>query len=106
MTEKYDVFISFKNSDSMGMKTKDSELAEQCYHYLRSKGVRVFLSTEELEFIGKAQYSQVIDHALDSSRFLIAVGCSPEHINSRWVRYEWESFLNDIRSGIKSEAEK
>ncbi|MCL2388442.1 MAG: toll/interleukin-1 receptor domain-containing protein [Defluviitaleaceae bacterium] len=105
MIKKYDVFISFKNSDAMGNKTKDSALAEKCYHYLTNKGLNVFFSDIELEFIGKAQYSNVIDDALDSSQFLIAVGCSHEHLNSRWVRYEWESFLNDIRSNIKPEGE-
>ena len=105
MERKYDVFISFKNSDEKGNKTKDSALAEKCYHYLTDKGLSVFFSNIELEFIGKAQYSKVIDDALDSSRFLIAVGCSHDNLNSQWVRYEWESFLNDIRSNIKPQAE-
>ena len=105
MDKKYTIFISFKNSDEMGKKTKDSELAEKCYRYLTNKGIDTFFSNIELTFIGKAQYSEVIDGALDSARFLIAVGCSHDNLNSRWVRYEWESFINDIRSGIKPEAE-
>ena len=102
---RYDVFISFKNSDDAGRRTKDSELAEKCYHYLTGKGLSVFYSNIELEFIGKSQYSKVIDDALDSSRFLIAVGCNPENLNTQWVRYEWESFFNDIRANIKPHAE-
>ena len=105
MKRKYNVFISFKNSDEMGMRTKDSKLAEKCYLYLAGKGLDVFYSNIELEFIGKAQYSKVIDAALDSSRFMVVVGCSYDNFNSEWVRYEWESFLNDVRSGIKSDAE-
>jgi len=47
----------------------------------------------------------VIDEALDASRFLIAVGSSYKNLDSEWVRYEWESFLNDIRSRRKPNAE-
>jgi len=101
----YDVFISFKNSDENGNQTKDSHLAEELYDYLSNSGLRVFFSKRELEFIGKAQYTRVIDAALDSSNFLIAVGCSNQHLESQWVRYEWESFIDDIRSNIKPNAE-
>ena len=105
MENKYDVFISYKNTDEYGNKTKDAKLADKCYRYLTAKGLNVFHSEVSLESIGKAQYSNVIDDALDTSRFLIAVGCHPENLNARWVRYEWESFLNDIRSNIKPNSE-
>jgi len=101
----YDVFISFKNSDENGRKTIDSEIANKLYDFLTTKGLRVFFSNIELEFIGKSQYSKIINEALDSSRFLIAVGSSYKNLNSEWVNYEWDSFLNDIRSGIKPNAE-
>ena len=101
----YDVFISFKNSDKDGNSTKESVLAAQLYEYLINKGLRVFFSTQELEFLGKSQYTEVIDKALETSHFLIAIGCSRENFESEWVRYEWSSFLNDIRSGFKSNAE-
>ena len=101
----YDVFISFKNSDENGQQTIESATAKRLYDFLKAKGLCVFFSSVELEFSGKAQYTRVIDEALDSSRFLIAVGSSYDNLNSRWVRYEWESFLNDIRSGIKPDAE-
>ena len=101
----YDVFISFKNSDENGNATKDSAIAQKLYDYLSGKGLRVFFSNVELEFLGKAQYTEVIDDALDSSRFLIAVGCSRDNLSSQWVRYEWSGFLNDIRSNIKPNAE-
>jgi len=104
-TPIYDIFISFKNSDANGNRTPDSKIAEQCYRYLTEKGLRVFFSNIELEFIGKAQYTRIIDDALESAKVLIAVGCSYENLNSNWVRYEWESFMNDIRSNIKPHAE-
>jgi len=105
MNKTYDIFISFKNNDKMGQRTKDSVLAEKCYRYLVGKGFNVFFSNEELEINGKSNYSESIDDALDSSRFLIAVGCSKDHFESGWVRYEWDSFLNAIRSGVKLESE-
>jgi len=101
----YDVFISFKNSDENGRQTIESVTAKRLYDFLKAQGLRVFFSNVELEFSGKAQYTKAIDEALDSSQFLIAVGSSYDNLNSQWVRYEWESFLNDIRSGIKPDAE-
>ena len=105
MNRTYDVFISCKNSDENGNLTKDSVLAEKLYQFLIKKGIKAFLSNVELEFIGTAQYAKAIDDALDASGVLVAVGCSKNNLDSRWVRYEWESFLNDIRSGVKPDAE-
>ncbi|MCL2386715.1 MAG: toll/interleukin-1 receptor domain-containing protein [Defluviitaleaceae bacterium] len=102
---EYDIFISFKNSDSDGNQTLDSKIAEKCYNYLSAKGLNVFFSNIELEAIGTADYTKAIDDALDSSQFLIAVGCSRDNLDSRWVRYEWNGFLNDIRSNVKSNAQ-
>ena len=104
--DQYDIFISFKNSDSnTGKRTKDSELAEKLYNYLGDKGLRVFFSNKELEFTGQSQYSRAIESALDSSRFLVVVGCSRDNVNSEWVRSEWEGFVLDIKSGIKPNSE-
>lgn len=102
---RYDIFISFKYSDIEGNKTKDYDIAKNLYDYLKEKGHKVFFSPSELEILGQSQYSKVIDEALDASRFLIVVGCSKENINSQWVQYEWDSFLNDIRSGSKPNGE-
>ena len=87
-----DVFISFKNSDENDCRTIDSKIAKKLYEFLTKKGLRVFFSNIELEFTGKAQYSKVINEALDSSRFLIVVGSSYKNLNSEWVYYEWDSF--------------
>ena len=104
-TNMYDVFISFKHSDASGNKTNDSAIAERLYDFLKNNGVSVFYSPRELEFLGQSQYSKAIDDALDASRFLVAVGCCKENLDSQWVRYEWDGFLGDIRSGVKPNAE-
>ena len=100
----YDVFISFKNSDDQGKPTKESETAKNLYDFLTARGLRVFFSNVELEYLGTAQYMDAITEALDSSVFLIAVGSSHDNLNSKWVKSEWSSFLNDIYSNIKPNA--
>ena len=103
----YDAFISFKYRDKDGTLTEDGVIAAQLYEYLKNKGLRVFLSVRELDSLGKSRQTDVIDvdRALETSRVLIAVGCSRENLESEWVRYEWDSFLNDIRSDFKQNCE-
>jgi len=96
-----DVFISCKNLDERGVQTRDAEIAAEVYDFLTGKGLSVFLGTLTLEQRGAADYSREIDSALDSASVLLAIGTSAEYLNSEWVRYEWNSFANDIRSGRK-----
>lgn len=96
-----EVFISFKNLDPDGKPTRDSELAKDIYDFLSAQGLRVFFSNVSLEKLGVAAYKKAIDSALDSAKVLIAVGISGENLDSQWVRYEWDSFLNDILSRVK-----
>jgi glucan 1,3-beta-glucosidase len=97
----YDVFISFKHTDSQGSVTLDSRLAEEVFRALEARGLRVFLSSISLERLGVASYQQAIREALDASAVLVAVGTSRENLESGWVAHEWSGFLNDILSGIK-----
>jgi len=103
MIAPYEVFLSFKNLDTNGKQTEDSLLAETIYQTLTLRGVRTFLSTFELEKLGVAAYKRAIDDALDEARTLVVVGTKIEYIESEWVRYEWDSFFNDVISGIKSD---
>jgi hypothetical protein len=98
---QYDVFISFKNLLPDGTPTRDSVIARQLYDFLEKKGLSVFLSNVSLERLGTSEYKKAIDDALDVARVLVAVGTSREHLEWRWVRYEWDSFFNDILSGFK-----
>lgn len=98
------IFISVKNLDDDGNQTKDVEMALELHRQLESRGIACFLSVVSLELMGVAEYKGTIDDALDHAEILIAVGTSPENLTSRWVRYEWDSFFNDIISGIKPEA--
>jgi hypothetical protein len=96
-----DVFISCKNLDEHGARTRDAEIAAEVYHFLKDKGLSVFLSYFTLEQLGTSDYTRAIDSALESAPVLLAIGTSADHLNANWVRYEWDSFSNAIRSGGK-----
>lgn len=101
MNTNYDVFLSFKNLNSDGKFSKDSILAKKIYDFFTSRGLNVFFSNVSLEMLGIAAYQKTIDNVLDAAKILIAVGTSRENLESKWVRYEWSSFYNDILSEIK-----
>lgn len=98
---QYDVFISFKNLLPDGTPTRDSVIAREVYDFLEQKALSVFLSNVSLERLGISEYKRAIDDALDVAGVMVAVGTSREHLEWRWVRYEWDSFFNDILSGFK-----
>ncbi|MET0645282.1 MAG: toll/interleukin-1 receptor domain-containing protein [Pyrinomonadaceae bacterium] len=100
-----EVFISFKHLDENGEETRDFAIARNVATFLRQEGFRVFFSPESLEQIGTSTYKNAIDEALDSAPVLVAVGTTREHLMSKWVRYEWDGFLQDIIGGYKSVGE-
>lgn len=97
----YDVFISFKNSGKDGKATPDAIAARGVYDALKSAGMKVFFSEESLAEVGKGHFGKSIETALESARVLILVASCREHIESSWVETEWDSFLQNIRSGHK-----
>lgn len=101
---QYDVFISYKHSDIEGNLTRDFEMAKQLYNALNQMGLSVFFSAKSLEQIGSSRYKADIDEALDNTTIMIVVLSLPEHANTQWVKYEWDSFYNDFLSGLRKEA--
>jgi len=97
----WQVFISHKNSNEDGFRTRDAEIAAEIYELLEEHSISVFMSEFSLEQLGESEYKTAIDKALDVAEMMIVVGTSRENLESRWVRYEWDSFINDIISGIK-----
>ena len=91
--KKYDVFIS--------SKSEDYPIAEKVYDFLVANGLTVFLASRELSRIGEAEYSEAVDAAIDGAHHMIVVTTSLEYLNSKWVRYEWTTFANDLRSNYK-----
>lgn len=101
VTEKYDVFISFKHHDAYGNVTPEYYIAKQLKEILEKNGLRTFFSEITLQELGAYDYKKVIDSVLDQVNILIVVAASLAHVDSEWVRYEWDGFYNDILSGVK-----
>lgn len=100
-TMTHDVFISFKNAGPDGSATPDAAIAREVYKALKGLGLKVFFSEESLAEAGRGNFSKSIETALESARILVLVASCREHIESRWVEAEWDSFLQDVRSGRK-----
>lgn len=97
---KYKVFISFKNTDN-GAETKDSVMANDLYNVLTENNIPTFFSKVSILESGEGDYRNLIDAALDECSILIAVGTKKQYLTSRWVKYEYASFHEDILSGNK-----
>jgi len=100
---KYDIFISFKNSDDL-VHAKDRDLAEKYYNLLKDKGFKVFFSPVSIDEEGADNWRKAIDHGVDTCDVLIVIGCSKENLESEWVRYEWERFQGRIKNGENGSA--
>jgi hypothetical protein len=101
----YQVFVSRKKSDESGNQTREVKIARELHQHLDALGIVAFLDDVSLEESGTAHYKKTIDDALDSAIVLVAVGTSTENLESRWVRYEWDGFFNDIISGFKPDGQ-
>lgn len=93
-TKGWDVFISHKSEAYPSCKT--------ILDILTAWGKKVFLSEVSLPLIGKADYCSTISECLEQSRHLLVFADSTENLVSGWVKYEWESFLNEKLSGHKN----
>lgn len=96
--EKFDVFISYKESDPSGNRTEDSVLAYEIYDRLTEKGYKVFFSRITLEGKAGSEYEPIIFSALTTAKVLIHVTTSVEYTNSIWVKNEWKRFIQNIDS--------
>lgn len=101
---KFDVFISFKNSDNTGARTQDYYMANELFSALTKSGISVFFSPVSIKQNAVSNYSKYIDDAIEQSDILIAVGTSVENLSSRWVYYEIDSFRNELNNGNKDVA--
>lgn len=99
----YKVFISFKNSDN-GVDTYDKEVASQLYNEFINEGIETFFSNVSLLEFGEAAYKDSIEDALGQCTVLVVLGSKPEYLTSKWIKYEWNSFQQDILADIKDGA--
>lgn len=97
---KYDVFISFKNTDGNGNPTMDSQMARDLYNALEQLDIPTFFS-EKLRKKGEANFKKAIEKALSEARLLVAVGSSRENMEAPWVDKEISTFETYLLNSIK-----
>lgn len=89
----FDIFISYKETDRDGNRTKDSVVAQELYEKLVASGYKVFFSRITLENKIGTEYEPYIYAALSSSKVMLTVSSSKENIEAPWVKNEWSRFL-------------
>lgn len=89
----FDIFISYKETDENGNRTKDSVKAQKLYEKLTEAGYKVFFSRVTLEDKIGAEYEPYIYAALYSSKVMLTICSSKENIEAVWVKNEWSRFL-------------
>ncbi len=90
----FDIFISYKETDANGNRTKDSIEAQKLYEKLTEAGYKVFFSRITLEDKVGTEYEPYIYAALYSSKVMLTVCSSKENIEAPWVKNEWSRFLS------------
>ncbi|MBQ8424676.1 MAG: toll/interleukin-1 receptor domain-containing protein [Clostridia bacterium] len=103
--EPYDIFISYKDSDTANdiERTKDSYDAQELYIQLIRQGYKVFFSRESLRDKVGEKYEPYIFNALSTAKVMIVYGSSADYINSTWVKNEWSRYLKKISRGERKE---
>jgi len=89
----FDIFISYKETDATGGRTKDSIAAQDLYEKLTEAGYKVFFSRITLEDKIGTEYEPYIYAALYSSKVMLTVCSSKENVEAVWVKNEWSRFL-------------
>ena len=89
----FDIFISYKETDADGNRTKDSVEAQKLYEKLTEAGYKVFFSRITLEDKIGTEYEPYIYAALYSSKVMLTICSSKENIEAVWVKNEWSRFL-------------
>lgn len=103
---KYDIFISFKNTDCNEV-TPDTAIATELYTALKAVGFTPFFSKFTLEEEGVSQFKKSIDSALEQADTLIVVLSKARYADaesSKWVSYEVDTFQIAELSGAKPNA--
>jgi len=90
----FDIFISYKEADANGNRTKDSIEAQKLYEKLTEAGYKVFFSRITLEDKIGTEYEPYIYAALYSSKVMLTICSSKENIEAVWVKNEWARFLD------------
>ncbi|MBO7219160.1 MAG: TIR domain-containing protein [Clostridia bacterium] len=89
----YDVFICYKRKEPNASKdTVESKWARDLYENLTYKlGLKVFFAEKSLNKTN-INWEPHIYSALMSSKLMVVLASSLDHINSAWVKNEWKRF--------------
>ena len=96
--EPFDIFICYKETDSLGQRTQDSVYAQGIYNALIKEGYKVFFSRITLEDKLGTAYEPYIFAALNSAKVMLVIGTSKENFNAVWVKNEWSRYLNLMKN--------
>lgn len=99
--DPFDIFICYKETDSLGNRTQDSVYAQDIYYALTKEGFKVFFSRITLENKLGSAYEPYIFAALNSAKVMLVVGTSKDNLNAVWVKNEWSRYLSLIKTGSK-----
>ena len=94
----FDIFISYKETDTNGNRTKDSIEAQKLYEKLTEAGYKVFFSRITLEDKVGTEYEPYIYAALYSSKVMLTICSSRENVEAVWVKNEWTRFIDRIKT--------
>ena len=89
---EFDIFLSFSS--------KDREMAKIIWEELRGYGLKVFLSDESLKVNVGHSFFEKIQYALINSKHFVLI-CTPNSMESEWVKTEYETFYNEFYIGQK-----
>ena len=95
--DQYDIFLSYKETDENGERTRDSIIAFEIYTALTKEGYNVFYAKESLKGRLGDEYEPIIFSALRSSQVMILIGTKKEYFEAEWVRNEWTRYLDLMR---------
>ena len=95
--QPFDVFICYKETDSSGNRTEDSEIGERIYTELTKRGLKVFFSRETLRDKLGVEFEPYIFSAINTSPIMISIGTKPEYFDATWVRNEWSRFIGFMK---------
>ena len=82
-------------------KSEDYPQARKVYDFLTGQGYSCFFSAVTIQKMGNTDYKDAIDNALESADHLVVVTSSRENADSKWVKYERNTFANELLSGRK-----